>query len=109
MKRLSAPMTIQRLIDESPMTVRARANLGSPKAFLMLMMNIKKGMEKEPTKVGKAGDILYCPQQDSIFLVFANAQLLSPARLLGRIESGLDGLADVPNGTNVKIELTPSS
>ena len=50
MKRLSAPMTIQRLIDGSPMTVRTRANLGSPKAFLMLMMNIKKGMEKEPTK-----------------------------------------------------------
>jgi hypothetical protein len=88
------------------MTVRARANLGSTKSYLTLLMNIKKGLEKEAAKVGKPGDILYCPQEDSLYLMITETKLQRPARLLGHLESGLDQLNEVPNGTNVKIELS---
>jgi hypothetical protein len=103
--RFQAPLTIQRLMDTSPITTRMRYNIGSTKTYLMLLLTIKKGMEKEATKHPEVGDILYCPQQDAIFVVFKPTKFSISVKFLGKITEGLSELEEIPLGTNVKINV----
>jgi len=103
--RYQSPLTVQKIIDACPLTVRGRYNVGAKKEYLMLLINIKKGMEKDPYKDTTVGDIVYCPQQDALLLVFAPTKLTLPVRFIGKISEGLDFLSQIPLGTNVKIAL----
>jgi hypothetical protein len=100
--RYQAPLTVQKLYDMSP-TVRCRMNLGSTQTHLMLLLDIKKGIEKEAAKEIKVGDIIYDPKQDALHLIFAPVKFPNPVKYIGHITEGLNILQSIPNGTNVKI------
>lgn len=106
--RLDAPFTIQKLMDKSPFTVRSRGNIGSPKAFWMLFVDIKKGAERKEYKGAKQGDIVYCPLQDAIFVVYGeDAKLKLPVFYLGQVTEGLESFGTFRNGTMAKITVAP--
>lgn len=107
--RYQAPLIVQKLMDNSPMTVRSRINVGSTKSYVILFVNIKKGMEKEAAKTFNVGDIVYSPQQDALFLIFAKTSLPTPVKYIGKIVEGLEHLATISMGTNIKIEFKPKN
>ena len=108
MLRLEAPLTIQKLMDKSPFTVRSRGNIGSPKTFWMLLVDIKKGAERKDYKGAKPGDIVYCPRQDAVFVIYGdNPKINLPVFYLGQVSEGLESLGSLRNGTMVQIKVTP--
>ena len=106
--RLDAPLTVQKLMDKSPFTVRSRGNIGSPKTFWMLFVDIKKGAERKDYKDAKPGDILYCPRQDAVFVVYADSPKINlPVCYIGQVTEGLESFPSLRNGTMVALRLTP--
>jgi hypothetical protein len=106
--RLDAPFTVQKLMDKSPFTVRSRGNIGSPKTFWMFFVDIKKGAERNEYKGAKPGDIVYCPLQDALFVVFGeNPKINLPVFYLGQVTEGLESFSSLRNGTMVKMQIKP--
>ena len=107
--RIHAPLTFETLFDKTrdtgSFTVRSRGNIGLPKAYWMLLINIHRGKEKKEYKDYKKGDIVYCPRQDAIYLVYDNAKIPLPVFLLGKITEGVDNISKLRNGVMAKIEL----
>jgi hypothetical protein len=102
--RLQSPLTIETIIDKAPFTVRSRGNLGRKKTFWMVLIDIKKGGEKSMHKKYEIGDIVYCPRQDALFLIYDDApEIPFPVYFLGKITAGLEDLKTMRNGTMVKI------
>ena len=106
LRRIDAPLTIQKLIDKSPFVARSRANIGRPKQYWMVLVDIKKGLEVDPYQDYEKGDILYCPRQDGIYIVFdGKPDFNYPVFRLGEVTEGLDSFDGMRNGTNAKIEI----
>jgi len=111
--RLQAPQTFETLRDKmreareekKNFTVRSRANIGRVKNYWMLFVDLKRGREKSELKTPKIGDIVYCPRQDALYLIFDTPTINLPVFYIGEITEGLDVLADMRNGTMVKIQL----
>jgi hypothetical protein len=101
--RNAAPATIQALIDLAPMTRRCMMNVGTPKAYYMILVEIKRGREKSPSQIAKAGEILYDPLQDALYMIFRDCKLRNPGVKIGMITQGLDLLPTMPNGIMVEI------
>ena len=107
--RMYSPMTIQKLFDKTyetgSFTCRSRGNLGRPKAYWMFLVELKRGAEKKEYKDSKVGDIVYCPRQDAIYVVYDVPNIALPVYYLGEITAGLEYLSTMRNGTMVKIEI----
>ena len=109
--RFYLPLTFEAFRDKTRdkgfYTVRSRGNIGSPKAYWMLLVNLQKGGEKKEYTDVKKGDILYCPRQDAIFLVYdENPRINLPVYYLGEIKKGYEHFSELRNGVMAKIELT---
>ena len=111
--RQQAPQTFETLRDKTReareegkyFTVRSRANIGRVKNYWMVLVGLKRGREKSEYKTPKIGDIVYCPRQDALYLIFDTPTINLPVYYIGEIIEGLEFLADMRNGTMVKIEL----
>ena len=109
MLRLVSPMTISRLIDYFQVTKLGRANIGRPKYYWVVLIELKRGIEKKPYKDYKIGDILYCPQQDAIYLYYGEGKISLPVTFIGRITEGIEMLPDMRNGTMTKVSISDIS
>ncbi len=106
--RIDAPFTIQKLMDKSPFVARTRGNIGREKNYWMVLVEIKKGAEGEEYVENEVGDIVYCPRQDAVFIIFdEGAEFNYPVYYLGEVTEGLEVLQDIRNGTNAKIHVNP--
>ena len=111
--RWQAPQTFETLRDKireareegKHFTVRSRANIGRVKNYWMIFVELKRGGEKKEYKTPKIGDIVYCPRQDALYLVYDTPTINLPVFYIGEITEGLEALADMRNGTMVKIDL----
>lgn len=107
--RIHSPMTVQKLYDKTyetgSFTCRSRGNIGLPKAYWMLLVELKRGAEKKEHKDVQIGDIVYCPRQDAIYIIYDNPKINLPVYYLGEVTEGLDYLKTMRNGTMVKIEI----
>ncbi len=106
--RFKAPQTFEALFDKTRengfYTVRSRANIGREKSYWMVLVDLKRGGEKKEYKEAQIGDIVHCPRQDAIYLIYDTPKLTLPVYYLGKITSGIDALPTMRNGTMVKIE-----
>lgn len=106
--RFQAPQTFEALRDKTRekgfFTVRSRANIGREKSYWMLLVDLKRGGEKNEYKDCQIGDIVYCPRQDAIYLIYDTPNLTLPVYYLGKITSGIEAFQTMRNGTMVKIE-----
>ncbi|MHA1522350.1 MAG: hypothetical protein ACTSRK_19450 [Promethearchaeota archaeon] len=107
--RMYSPMTIQKLFDKTyetgSFTCRSRGNLGLPKAYWMFLVELRRGAEKKEYKNFKVGDIVYCPRQDAVYVIYDIPNMALPVYYLGEITVGLEHLSTMRNGTMVKIEI----
>ncbi|WP_457559335.1 hypothetical protein [Candidatus Harpocratesius sp.] len=107
--RFHAPLTIQALMDKTlekgSFTCRSRGNIGLPKAYWMLLVELKRGAEKHEYKDVKIGDIVYCPRQDAIYLIYDQPKISLPIYYLGELTEGIEFLKEMRNGTMVKIKI----
>ncbi|MHA1746674.1 MAG: hypothetical protein ACTSWW_11790 [Promethearchaeota archaeon] len=111
--RWQAPQTFETLQDKireareegKYFTVRSRANIGRVKNYWMLLVDLKRGREKSEYKTAKIGDIVYCPRQDALYLIFDTPTINLPVFYIGEITEGIEALSDMRNGTMVKIEV----
>ncbi len=107
--RFQAPQTFEVLFDKTrekgAFTVRGRANIGMPKTYWILLVEIKKNGEKKEYKDYKAGDIVYCPRQDALFLLYDASKISFPVYYIGKITENIEGLKTLRNGTMCKIEI----
>lgn len=109
--RLHAPLTFEALRDKTrdtgSYTVRTRGNIGSPKAYWMLLVNLERGGEKKEYTDFKKGDIVYCPRQDALFIIYeANPTIRLPVHYFGEIVEGIEHFNTLQNGVMAKIEFT---
>jgi hypothetical protein len=105
--RLQSPLIVQAIMDKAPFICRTRGNIGSPKSYWIFMVDIARGPEKQLYKQVVVGDIVYCPRQDSLF-VFHDKEhppISDQLFYIGKIESGLEVLKTVRNGTNARVEI----
>jgi hypothetical protein len=106
--RFKAPQTYEALFDKTRekgyYTVRSRANLGRIKSYWMLLVDLKRSGEKNEYRDYTVGDIVYCPRQDAIYLLYDSAPISLPVYYLGKIIEGIEFLPNMRNGTMVKIE-----
>ena len=105
--RLNSPLIVQSIINKAPFTVRSRGNLGKPKSYLMAIIEISRGPEKQAYKDVKPGDIVYCPRQDALF-IFYDAEypkIPYPMYFIGNITKGLYILPTMRNGTMMRINV----
>ena len=75
----------------------------------MILVDLKRGGEKGEYKAPKIGDLVYCPRQDALYIIFDTPTINLPVYYIGEITEGLEVLHDMRNGTMVKIELTDIS
>ncbi|UYP47960.1 hypothetical protein NEF87_004245 [Candidatus Lokiarchaeum ossiferum] len=105
--RFQAPQTFEALQDKTRekgfYTVRSRANIGRVKSYWMVLVDLQRGGEKNEYKESQIGDIVYCPRQDAIYLIYDTPTLTLPVYYLGKIKSGIESLPNMRNGTMVKI------
>src|SRR6056297_2624923 len=101
LRRIDAPLTIQKIIDKAPFVARSRANIGRPKQYWMVLVDLKKGLEGEPYIESEEGDIVYCPRQDAIYIIYdGEPEFNYPVFQLGKVTEGLNSFEDMRNGTN---------
>jgi hypothetical protein len=107
--RLHSPFTIQTLLDniqeKGSFTVRSRSNIGLPKSYLMLFVDLHRGSEKQEHTNIQIGDIVYCPRQDAIFVIYAKPKISLPVYYLGKITQGMDFLPSILNGSMISIKV----
>ena len=108
-QRNKCPQTFEAIRDKTRekgfFTVRSRGNIGSKRTYWMILINLRKGGEKDQYKNFQTGDIVYCPRQDALFLILDNPKINYPAFYIGKITEGIDVLASLQNGVMCKIEL----
>jgi len=107
--RLNAPLTFEKLVDtireRGTFAVRSRGNIGLPKSYWMLLVGLQRGPEKHRHEHVRVGDILYCPRQDAIFIVYDEPKIDLPVYYLGEVTEGLEHLKEMRNGVMVNIKL----
>jgi len=108
-QRNKCPQTFEAIRDKTRekgfFTVRSRGNIGSKRTYWMVLINLRKGGEKDQYKNYKTGDIVYCPRQDALFLILDDPKINYPAFYIGKITEGLEELSSLQNGVMCKIEL----
>jgi len=108
-QRNKCPQTFEAIRDKTRekgfFTVRSRGNIGSKRTYWMVLINLRKGGEKDQYKNYKTGDIVYCPRQDALFLILDNPKINYPAFYIGKITEGIENLSNLQNGVMCKIEL----
>jgi len=108
-QRNKCPQTFEAIRDKTRekgfFTVRSRGNIGSKRTYWMVLINLRKGGEKNQYKNFQTGDIVYCPRQDALFLIIDNPKINYPAYYIGKITDGIDDLSSLQNGVMCKIEL----
>ncbi|MHA1510438.1 MAG: hypothetical protein ACTSRX_01815 [Promethearchaeota archaeon] len=108
-QRNKCPQTFEAIRDKTRekgfFTVRSRGNIGSKRTYWMVLINLRKGGEKDQYKNFQTGDIVYCPRQDALFLILDNPKINYPAYYIGKITDGIDDLSSLQNGVMCKIEL----
>jgi hypothetical protein len=109
--RFHSPLTFEALRDKTRdtgfYTVRSRGNIGLPKTYWMLLVNINRGAEKKEYTEYKKGDVVYCPRQDALYLIYEdNPKISLPVYYMGEINDGVESFVELRNGVMAKIELT---
>ncbi len=109
--RLHAPLTFEALRDKTRdqgfYSVRSRGNIGLPKSYWMLLVNLERGGEKKEYFEFKKGDIVYCPRQDALFIIYEdNPKINLPVYYFGEVVEGLECFATMRRGLMAKIELS---
>jgi len=108
-QRNKCPQTFEAIRDKTRekgfFTVRSRGNIGSKRTYWMVLINLRKGGEKDQYKNFQTGDIVYCPRQDALFLILDNPKINYPVYYIGKITDGIDDLSSLQNGVMCKIEL----
>ena len=104
LQRNLSPLTCEALVSSLPKTgLGWTARQGN--GYYMIQINIKRGTEKH-TKLLEKGDIVYCPREDSILLVFDDdADLPGPVNKLGKINSDLEPIKNARRGINVTLSI----
>ena len=109
--RYHSPLTFEALRDKTRetgfYTVRSRGNIGLPKTYWMLLVNLNRGAEKKEYTDYKKGDIVYCPRQDALYFIYdKNPKISLPVYYMGEICNGIELFTGLRNGIMAKIELT---
>jgi hypothetical protein len=94
-----APVTVQAVLDELPISSRAMVYSG---AMVTLLTKLKVGVEKQRLEYSK-GDVAFLAANGSICIFLANAQSQRPLNPIGRVEEGSEILEKVSAGDVVEL------
>jgi len=89
-----APVTVQAVLDELPLSSRAMVY---PGAMVTMLTKLKIGVEKQRLECSK-GDVAFLAANGSICIFLTNAQSQRPLNPIGKVEEGLELLQKISAG-----------
>lgn len=104
-----SPFSMTEILEKLPLTIRGRFNFMGPKTHWMLpQIGISVGPDSKATHTVEKGDIVYCPQTDSIYIFVENDKLPSKMNKMGKINNreDLNLFSNAKNGTNTELKLS---
>lgn len=105
--RVLSPITTERLsrkLTQSNIIRTSARYYPGGKDYLMIRVNIKKGIEK-PTEELNKGDFAYDPASDSLIISLKDGKTKMKVNKLGTITRGLEKIDTVERGCGVLLKL----
>jgi len=104
-----SPFSVTEIVEKLPLTIRGRFNFIGPKTHWMLsQIGISVGPDSKATLTVEKGDIVYCPQTDSVYIFIENDKLQTKMNKMGRVDNldDLELFKSVKNGINTELKLS---
>lgn len=104
-----SPFSVTEIVEKLPLTIRGRFNFIGPKTHWMLsQIGISVGPDSKATLTVEKGDIVYCPQTDSVYIFIENDKLQTKMNKIGKINDieELNLFSNAKNGTNTELKLS---
>ncbi len=104
-----SPFSVMEILEKLPLTIRGRFNFIGPKTHWMLsQIGISVGPDSKATLTVEKGDIVYCPQTDSVYIFIENDKLPTKMNKIGKINNieELNLFSNAKNGTNTELKLS---
>ncbi|MCK4239758.1 MAG: hypothetical protein KAX33_11580 [Candidatus Lokiarchaeota archaeon] len=104
-----SPFSVMEILEKLPLTIRGRFNFIGPKTHWMLsQIGISVGPDSKATLTVEKGDIVYCPQTDSVYIFIENDTLQTKMNKIGKINDieELNLFSNAKNGTNTELKLS---
>ncbi len=104
-----SPFSVMEIIEKLPLTIRGRFNFIGPKSHWMLsQIGISVGPDSKATLTVEKGDVVYCPQTDSVYIFIENDKLQTKMNKIGKINNieELNLFSNAKNGTNTELKLS---
>lgn len=104
-----SPFSVEAIMEKTPLIIRGRFNFMGPKTHWMLsQIGITVGPDSKAQKKVETGDIVYCPQTDSIYIFIDNDELSTKVNKIGKINNldELELFKKAKNGVNTKLNIS---
>ena len=92
-RRVSSPITTEKLLTKFPMRSFGRYYAGSGKDYFVIQVDVKKGAEKPSHGPFEVGEVVYEPNSDAIMICLKEGETKMVVSKLGKVIKGL-GLFD---------------
>ncbi len=104
-----SPFSVTEILEKLPLIIRGRFNfIGSKTHWMLPQIGISVGPDSKATLTVEKGDIVYCPQTDSIYIFVENDNLTTKMNKMGKINNieDLNLFSNAKNGTNTELKLS---
>lgn len=104
-----SPFSVMEILEKLPLTIRGRFNfIGSKTHWMLSQIGISVGPDSKATLTVEKGDIVYCPQTDSVYIFIENDKLQTKMNKIGKINNieELNLFSNAKNGTNTELKLS---
>ncbi|GAH61261.1 unnamed protein product [marine sediment metagenome] len=104
-----SPFSVMEILEKLPLTIRGRFNFIGPKTHWMLsQIGISVGPDSKSGHSVDKGDIVYCPQTDSVYIFIENDKLQTKMNKMGKVDNldDLELFKRVKNGINTELKLS---
>ena len=104
-----SPFSVMEIREKLPLTIRGRFNfIGLKTHWMLSQIGISVGPDSKATLTVEKGDIVYCPQTDSVYIFIENDKLQAKMNKIGKINDieELNLFSNAKNGTNTELKLS---
>jgi len=104
-----SPFSVMEIIEKLPLIIRGRFNfIGLKTHWMLSQIGISVGPDSKATLTVEKGDIVYCPQTDSVYIFIENDKLQAKMNKMGKINNieELNLFYKAKNGTNTELKLS---
>jgi len=104
-----SPFSVMEIREKLPLTIRGRFNfIGLKTHWMLSQIGISVGPDSKATLTVEKGDIVYCPQTDSVYIFIENDRLQAKMNKIGKINDieELNLFSNAKNGTNTELKLS---